>query len=91
MFGELLADKLSNLFMRKTTTIRNNVIIDSPNNTSNSIVDSNIIFNMEMFAMSRSAFGFEVKEIITNSPNKSRNVDPLANWPLKKYLINTCH
>jgi len=44
------------------------------------------MFNREMLEMFRPASEVEVKEIITKSPNKSCDLDPLPGWPLKKCL-----
>ena len=82
--AELLADKFSNIFMRKTIIIRNKIISDSPNNTCNISMDADIIFNGNMLEMFRPVSEVEVKEIIIKAPNKSCDLDPLPTWLLKK-------
>ena len=42
------------------------------------------MFNGKMLEMFRPATEVEVKEIITKSPNKSHDLDPLPTWLSKK-------
>jgi len=76
--AELLGDKFSNYFIRKTTIIRNKIISDTPNTTGD------IIFNGNMLKIFRPTSEVEVNEIIIKSPNKSCDLDPLPIWILKK-------
>ena len=66
---ELLAYEFSNFFMRKTTTIRNKITSDSPNNTCTISVDADDMVNGNML------------EIYLT---KSWHLDPLATWLLNK-------
>jgi len=79
-----LADKFSNYFTRKTITIRNNIISDTPNTTCNISMGADIMFKGNMVEMFRPTS--EVKEIIMKSSNKSYDLDPLPIWLLKKGL-----
>jgi len=82
--ANLLARKFSNVFMKKTTTIRNKIISDSPNNTCNISMDADNTFYGKMFEMFRLASEVEVEKIISKSPKKSCDLNPLPTWLLKK-------
>ena len=82
----LLAYRFSICFIRKTTIIRNKIISDSPNTTSNVSIGADIIFNGNMLEMFQPASEIEVKEITFKSPNNSCDLDKLITWPMKKYV-----
>ena len=82
--AELLADKFSNYFMRKTTIIRNKIISDTTNTSYHIFMNEDIMFNGNVLEMFRPTSEVEVKEIIIKSPNKSCDLDPLPTWLLKK-------
>ena len=84
--NELLADKVGNCFMKKTTIIRNKTISHALNNPFNISMDPDIMFNGKMPELFRSASEVEIKEIITKSLNKSCDLDPLSIWLLKKCI-----
>jgi len=70
--------------MRKTTVIRNNIISDTPNNSCTISIDADIMFNGDILEKFRPTSEAKAKEIIIKSPNKSRDLDPLPTWLLKK-------
>ena len=51
--AELLADKFSNYFTRKTTIIRDKINSDTPNTTCNISMDADIMFNGNMLELFR--------------------------------------
>ena len=66
---ELLVDKFSNYFMRKTTIIRNKIISDTPNTSCTISINADIMFNGDILEMFRPTSEVEVKEITIKSPN----------------------
>jgi len=72
---DLLADKSSNYFTRKTKIIRNTIISDTTK------LPAILPWILEML---RPTSKVEAKEIIIKSPNKSCDLDPLLTWLLKK-------
>jgi len=81
---ELLVDRFSNYFMRKTTITRNKIISDATNTSYHIFMNEDIMFIGYVFEMFRPTSEVEVKEIIIKSPNKSCDLDPLPTWLLKK-------
>jgi len=82
--AELLADKFNNYFRRKTTIIRNKIVSDTSNTTSNISMDADIMFNGNILEMFRPTSEVEVKEVIIKFPKKSYDLDPLPTWILRK-------
>ena len=82
--AEILADKFSNYFMRKTTIIKNKIISDTPNTICNISMNAVVMFNGKMVELLRPTSEVEVKEIIIKSPNKSCDLNPLPTGLMKK-------
>ena len=76
MGSNLLVDRFSNYFMRKTTITRNKIISDATNTSYHIFMNEDIMFIGYVFEMFRPTSEVEVKEIIIKSPNKSCDLDP---------------
>lgn len=84
---KILSNKFSNYFLNKITTIRTNIgSVNSLADSDNLVMTADIPFDGEALTQLTPTTEDEVRKIITNSPSKSCELDPLPTSLLKQCL-----
>ena len=84
------ADQLATIFgdfyIDKAATIRRNINTSNPSEIHETALDDDVMFEGIPLQRFLPATHDEVKRIITNSPNKSCDLDPIPTWLLRQCL-----
>ena len=72
--AEQLANTFSDFYITKVATMRSSIDVDNPRKT---VLDTDVKFDGIPLEKFSPATHDEVKRIITNAPNKSRDFDPI--------------
>ena len=81
-----LANKFSDLFPDKGTTIRNNISANTNDNNDNTVMAADIAFEGQSLSKFTPTTPEEVRQIIMKAPSKSCELDPLPTHLLKVCL-----
>ena len=81
-----LATIFGDFYIDKVATIRRNVNIGNPSDIHETALDDDVMFDGILLQSFLPATQDEVKRIITNSPNKSCDLDPIPTQLLRQCL-----
>ena len=84
--AEQLATIFGDFYTDKVATIRRNINIGNPSDIYETALDDDVMFDGILLQRFLPATHDEVKRIITNSPNKSCDLDPIPTLLLRQCL-----